>query len=192
MNENSRFPTTINGPQVGDSKSWWGLSLIPLSLHQFQEAYRGFPTRMVYLYYISCMRYTIMVGNPRTFLGGNNNNCFGILAVILGQKVYCQHCCHPLVYSSSSSSLLTILFITPHHPLLYSPSSCLLLIILSFTHHPLVYSSPSPSLLLRVRVVHQTDRQTHTHNYYYYYSCDGQTRIPAATARHWSSRVEAE
>ena len=27
--------------------------------------YRGFPTRMVYLYYISCLRYTILVGNPR-------------------------------------------------------------------------------------------------------------------------------
>ena len=26
---------------------------------------RGFPTRMVYLYYISCLRYTILVGNPR-------------------------------------------------------------------------------------------------------------------------------
>ena len=25
----------------------------------------GFPTRMVYLYYISCLRYTILVGNPR-------------------------------------------------------------------------------------------------------------------------------
>ena len=27
--------------------------------------WRGFPTRMVYLYYISCLRYTILVGNPR-------------------------------------------------------------------------------------------------------------------------------
>ena len=26
--------------------------------------YRGFPTRMVYLYFISCFRYTILVGNP--------------------------------------------------------------------------------------------------------------------------------
>ena len=26
---------------------------------------RGFPTRMVYIYYISCLRYTILVGNPR-------------------------------------------------------------------------------------------------------------------------------
>ena len=26
---------------------------------------RGFPTRMVYLHYISCLRYTIQVGNPR-------------------------------------------------------------------------------------------------------------------------------
>ena len=29
------------------------------------DTYRGFPTRMVYLYYISCLRYTILVGNPR-------------------------------------------------------------------------------------------------------------------------------
>ena len=26
--------------------------------------YQGFSTRMVYLYYISCLRYTILVGNP--------------------------------------------------------------------------------------------------------------------------------
>ena len=28
------------------------------------STYRGFPTRMVYLYYILCLRYTILVGNP--------------------------------------------------------------------------------------------------------------------------------
>ena len=27
--------------------------------------FRGFPTRMVYLYYISCLRYTILAGNPQ-------------------------------------------------------------------------------------------------------------------------------
>ena len=27
--------------------------------------YRGFPTSMVYLHNISCLRYTILVGNPR-------------------------------------------------------------------------------------------------------------------------------
>ena len=26
---------------------------------------RGSPTRMLYLYYISCLRYTVLVGNPR-------------------------------------------------------------------------------------------------------------------------------
>ena len=31
----------------------------------FVSFYRGFPTRMVYLYYISCLRYTILAGNPR-------------------------------------------------------------------------------------------------------------------------------
>ena len=28
-------------------------------------AFRGLPTRMVYLYYISCLRYTILAGNPQ-------------------------------------------------------------------------------------------------------------------------------
>ena len=27
--------------------------------------FRGFPTRMVYLYYMSCLRYTILARNPR-------------------------------------------------------------------------------------------------------------------------------
>ena len=31
--------------------------------------YRGFPTRMVYLYYIWCLRYTIPAGNPRYLPG---------------------------------------------------------------------------------------------------------------------------
>ena len=35
-----------------------------LGMHMFR-VYQGFPTRMVYLYYISCLRYTILVGNPR-------------------------------------------------------------------------------------------------------------------------------
>ena len=29
-----------------------------------REKHNRFPTRMVYLYYISCLRYTILVGNP--------------------------------------------------------------------------------------------------------------------------------
>ena len=29
-----------------------------------QFLYRGFPTRMLYLYYVSCLRYTILVRNP--------------------------------------------------------------------------------------------------------------------------------
>ena len=31
----------------------------------FLFPYRGFPTKMVYLYYISYLRYTILAGNPR-------------------------------------------------------------------------------------------------------------------------------
>ena len=34
----------------------------------FGRAHRGFPTRMVYLYYISSLRYTILVGNPQRFI----------------------------------------------------------------------------------------------------------------------------
>ena len=33
-----------------------------------QTTMRGFPIRMVYLYYISCLRYTILVGNPPTHI----------------------------------------------------------------------------------------------------------------------------
>ena len=29
---------------------------------------KGFPTRVVYFYTISCLRYTILVGNPRKFI----------------------------------------------------------------------------------------------------------------------------
>ena len=34
---------------------------------------RGFPTRMVYLYYISCLTYTILVGNPRNIINKQTN-----------------------------------------------------------------------------------------------------------------------
>ena len=30
-----------------------------------ENTFPGFPTRMVYFYHISCLRYTILVGNPR-------------------------------------------------------------------------------------------------------------------------------
>ena len=41
---------------------------LPVYLSINPAAYRGFPTRMVYLCYISCLRYTILAGNPRYFL----------------------------------------------------------------------------------------------------------------------------
>ena len=52
--------------------------------------YRGFPTRMVYLCYISCLRYTILVGNPRYSLPNtfvplhyeSLNSCNKILKVL--------------------------------------------------------------------------------------------------------------
>ena len=37
-------------------------------LEKYNFIIRGFPTRMVYLYYISCLRYTILVGNPRFYM----------------------------------------------------------------------------------------------------------------------------
>ena len=43
-------------------------------------AFRGFPTRMEYLYYISCLRYTILVGNPR-FLSVLPHSFFCLLSV---------------------------------------------------------------------------------------------------------------
>ena len=33
-----------------------------------RTSFRRFPIRMVYLYYTSCLRYTILVGNPRNFV----------------------------------------------------------------------------------------------------------------------------
>ena len=38
---------------------------ISLDRLQTSRQHRGFPTRMVHLHYISCLRYTILVGNPR-------------------------------------------------------------------------------------------------------------------------------
>ena len=38
---------------------------VSMGMLVYMSVYRGFPTRMVYLYYISCLRYTILVGNPR-------------------------------------------------------------------------------------------------------------------------------
>ena len=32
---------------------------------EYSGIYRGFPTRMMYLHYISCLGYTILVGNHR-------------------------------------------------------------------------------------------------------------------------------
>ena len=37
-----------------------------------RHSYRGFLTRMVYLYYISCLRYTILVQNPKYDTHGSN------------------------------------------------------------------------------------------------------------------------
>ena len=36
-----------------------------ININYNKKIYRGFPTRMVYLYYILCLRYTILVENPR-------------------------------------------------------------------------------------------------------------------------------
>ena len=39
-------------------------SALRIDFVQLSGAYRGVPTRMVYLYYISCLRYTILAGSP--------------------------------------------------------------------------------------------------------------------------------
>ena len=49
---------------------------------------RQFPTRIVYLYYISCLRYTILVGNPQT---GTATSPTTTIATIL-LLVYWSYC----------------------------------------------------------------------------------------------------
>ena len=41
------------------------LTCVHAYLEACGHAYQGFPVRKVYLHYISCLRYTILVGNPR-------------------------------------------------------------------------------------------------------------------------------
>ena len=45
--------------------SYSGPLLIIIIQKTETRSYREYPTRMVYLHYISCLRYTILVGNPR-------------------------------------------------------------------------------------------------------------------------------
>ena len=51
-------------------KGQQGRCVLTARLHQWEKwsgDNRGFPTRIVYLYYISCLRYTILVGIPRNY-----------------------------------------------------------------------------------------------------------------------------
>ena len=48
-----------------EDKMLWRADIVPWKFLRWVWAYWGFPTRMVYLCYISCLRYTILVGNPR-------------------------------------------------------------------------------------------------------------------------------
>ena len=43
---------------------WKAFAITIFNISQ-QLIYQGFLTRMIYLYYISCLRYTTLVGNPR-------------------------------------------------------------------------------------------------------------------------------
>ena len=44
---------------------WWISEECPiLTVVSERSTFPGFPTTMVYLYYISCLRYTILAGNP--------------------------------------------------------------------------------------------------------------------------------
>ena len=51
---------------------WWPSGIISTESAQqgaeHNKTFQGFPTRMVYLHCISCLRYTILVGNPRNFV----------------------------------------------------------------------------------------------------------------------------
>ena len=49
----------------------WPVAEQCVTLSWLSKIIRGFPTRMVYLHYISCLRYTILVGIPR-----NATACF--------------------------------------------------------------------------------------------------------------------
>ena len=62
-NEQSTWTSTgvWNNWKLHFQSIFWSLSL-PATIFQ------GFPTRMVYLYYISCLRYTGLVGDPRFVL----------------------------------------------------------------------------------------------------------------------------
>ena len=53
--------------------------------------YRWFPTKIVYLYYISCLRYTILVWNSRyTYHSSCHRSC------LPHGTIYTYHCsCHP-------------------------------------------------------------------------------------------------
>ena len=64
----SDVPPTFH---YADVPSTFQLVTVPVIFHSVDVAsllhciYPGFPTRMVYLHDISCLRYTILIGNPR-------------------------------------------------------------------------------------------------------------------------------
>ena len=64
-----KSPLPENFPRGGSNPQHCGqrAQALPTELFRPPRAvvFRGFPTRMVYLYYISCLRYTILVGNSR-------------------------------------------------------------------------------------------------------------------------------
>ena len=66
-------------------------------------AFRGFPTRMVHLYHMSCLRYTILVGDPRV-----TNEIFILICAHCVAQTY-QHACFGLKSLSQidSRGLLT-------------------------------------------------------------------------------------
>ena len=90
-------------------------SLLPQSwtasccVYHFVTIYRGFPTRMVYLYYISCLSYTILVGNPWIM----------------------YYCVHITVYMSSSvyNTVFSLVRLELNHSLLhyYTELNCVVL-----------------------------------------------------------------
>ena len=95
------------------------LSLVTEPSMRFTISYRGFPTRMVYLYYISCLRYTILVGNPRYDLLLNLMSIF--VCVVFLQDGYSQQCVSWVLNSSLIARAFLYYFccscsVRPHRP----------------------------------------------------------------------------
>ena len=79
---------------------------------------RGFLTRMVYLFYKSCLRYTILVGNPRCVSLYLSVSVVDILYLLYGVIVSMFHLCCFSLFSPPSSFLLIPPSVPPNSKLM--------------------------------------------------------------------------